>query len=192
MRILLAAAATALAMVPTAQADTYIGLYGGWNQSDVISVPFVDRQAGHVVGGVFGTTTGIPGLRFEADLSFRQNEVDILGGFLNADHDTTALMGNMVYDLPFGIGPITPYVLAGVGYANTKATFEDVALLRLEASGVAWQVGGGLTTSISGVTVGIGYRMLQAPELDPLAGFGLPELSDGTNHSVVAEMRFAL
>lgn len=192
MRTLLVAATAAIALTSTAQADTYMGVYGGWNQSDVISVPFVDRQGGHVVGGVFGTTTGISGLRFEADLSFRQNEVEILGGFLNADHDTTAIMGNVAYDLPFGIGPITPYVLAGVGYANTKATFEDVALLRLEASGVAWQLGGGFNTSISGVTVGVGYRYLQAPELDPLAGFGLPELSDGTNHSVVAEMRFAL
>lgn len=192
MRILLIASASLIALTPV-NAATYLGLYGGWNESDVIAIPFVDRQPGHVVGGVFGTSTGVPGLRFEADLSFRQNEVDIFGGIISADHDTTALLGNVAYDIPVAVGPISPYVLAGVGYANTRATFEDVALLRLEASGIAWQVGGGLTASLgSGINLGIGYRYLQGPELNPLSGLGLPELSDGSNHSVVAEARFAL
>ena len=190
MRILLVASASLLA-ISSANAGTYMGMYGGWNESNVIALPFVDRQPGMVVGGVFGTDTGIPGLRFEADLSFRQNVVEIFGGIINADQDTTALLGNVAYDIPLGL-PVTPYLTAGAGYAQTRATFEDVALLRLEASGLAWQVGGGLSASVSGVTFGVGYRYLQGPKLDPLSGLGVPDLSDGTNHSVVAEMRFPL
>lgn len=182
-----------LIAVSTASAAPYIGVYGGWNKDDVIVLPFVVAQDGHVVGGVLGTNVAsVPGLRFEADVSFRQNEVEIFGGLINADHDTTALMGNVAYDIAAGL-PVTPYVLAGIGWAQTRATFEDVALLRLEASGLAWQVGGGISVEVAtGVHAGIGYRYFQGPEINPLAGLGLPELSDGSNQSVVAEMRFAL
>ena len=178
MKSFLAAIALVLLSVsPVAAKGTYTSIYGGANFHDVISAPFVDDNTGYVVGGTVGTSIdSVPGLRIEADLSFRQNEVDLFGGFLSVDHDTVALMGNVVYDLPVKLGPVHPYVLAGIGYGHTEATFEDVALLKLEASGVAWQLGAGLNTNLSdNVTAGIGYRYFQAPELEVL---GL-ELSDG-------------
>jgi opacity protein-like surface antigen len=39
-----------------------------------------------------------------------------------------------------------------------------------------------------GVTAGVGYRYFQGPELEFLGN----ELSDGSNHSVVASVSFAL
>jgi opacity protein-like surface antigen len=184
--------AAAIAMTLTAAAAEakgfYTSVYGGANWDDVISAPFVDENTGMVIGATVGTSIdSVPGLRVEADMSFRQNDVDIFGGFISASHDTVALMGNVVYDVPVNMGPVHPYVLAGVGYGHTEATFENVSLLKLEASGVAWQLGAGLNTKVSdNITAGIGYRYFNAPELEIL---GL-NLSDGSNHSVVAQVAF--
>lgn len=178
-----------LSASPASASGFYVGTYGGWNQDDVISAPFLNSKGGYVAGAVIGTRLpSVPGVRIEADLSLRSNETDLFGGFISADHDTTAVMGNVIWDLPLNIGPVRPYALAGVGVAQTQATFENVALLRLEATGVAYQLGAGLQTDIAdGVTAGIGYRYFAGPELEVL---GL-QLSDGTNHSVVASVNFA-
>jgi opacity protein-like surface antigen len=168
---------------------SYIGLYGGANWDDVISSKFVDDNSGYTVGAVVGTrVNAVKGLRIEADLSTRQNDVDIFGGKISAQHETNAILGNVVYDVPVELGPVHPYVLAGLGYAKTTATFEDVSLLKLEASGVAWQLGAGINTQIAdGVTAGVGYRYMQGPAIEVLN----TELSDGSNHSVVASVNFA-
>ena len=185
-----ALAAFIFSAIPAQAEGSYIGAYGGANWNDLVSTPFADSNTGVVVGGVLGTKVpAVPGLRIEADVSYRTNEIDIFGGAITADHETVALLGNAVYDIPVSLGPVRPYVLAGVGYAQTQATFENVALLRLEASGVAYQLGAGLNMELApGVAAGVGYRYFAGPELEVL---GL-QLSDGTNHSVVAELKFAL
>lgn len=174
---------------PSSAKDTYFGVYGGANWNDVIESPIVEDNSGTVLGGVVGFKVNqVPGLRLELDVSYRTNEVDVLGGFINADHETTALLGNVVYDLPTVVAGGRPYVLAGLGVASTEATFENVSLLKLEASGVAWQLGTGMNWAVAdGITAGVGYRYFQGPELEVL---GL-ELSDGSNHSVVASVNFA-
>lgn len=179
-----------LCAMPASANNWYTGVYGGFNWNDVINQKFVDDKSGYVIGGVVGKTVpAVAGLRIEADVSFRQNEVDIFNGAISADHDTFALMGNVVYDLPVFLGPVQPYVLAGVGYGHTEATFEDVALLKLENSGLAWQLGAGANVKVAdGISAGLGYRYLSAPEIEVLG----TELSDGGNHSVVAELKFAL
>ena len=170
---------------------SYVGVYGGANWNDVIEVPFVDTDTGYVVGGVLGTSVpSVKGLRIEGDLSFRQNEVDI-AGFLKANYDTTALLGNVVYDFPSNpaFGGLQPYALFGAGYAKTEVTFENVGLLKLENSGFAWQLGAGVGTELAdGVNLDVGYRYFQGPSLEVLG----TELSDGSSDSVVATVRFAL
>lgn len=165
----------------------YITPYGGANFNDV--GPYLSSDTGYVIGGAVGTSVdSVPGLRIEADLSFRHNNVDLFDGCLSADHDTVALLANAAYDLPVKMGPVHPYILAGIGYGHTEATVENISLLKLEASGVAWQLGAGMNTEIAdGVKAGIGYRYFNGPELN---AFGY-NLSDGSNHSVVAEVSFA-
>ncbi len=182
-----------MAISPAHAAGFYVGTYGGLAWDDVISHPKVSDHAGYVVGGVVGTRIdAVPGLRIEADVSFRQNDVDV-GPFgccfkIVASHETFALLGNAVYDIPVKMGPVTPYVLAGMGYANTSATFENLSIAQLEASGFAWQLGAGLNTRLAEtVVLGVGYRYLQAPDIEV---FGT-QLSDGSNHAVVAELKFA-
>jgi opacity protein-like surface antigen len=170
--------------------DWYAGVYGGANWDDVIDQKFVDNKTGSVVGGVVGRNIpAVTGLRAELDVAFRSNEVEIFGGKLSADHDTFTVMGNVVYDAPVFLGPFQPYALMGVGYGHTEATFENVSLLKLENSGLAWQFGVGLNARVAeGVTAGVGYRYLRTADIEVLG----TELSDGSNNSIVAELKFAL
>ena len=189
MRLLLAFAASLVACCATATAgDWYTSVYGGLNRDNVIDVPFVDSGNGAVFGATVGRNiAAIPGLRIEADLSYRTNEVDIFGGAITANHDTTGALFNVAYD--FGAGPVMPYILAGVGYAHTEATFENISLLKLESSDVAFQLGAGATAPLfPGARIGIGYRFFQGPTIDVLG----TELSDGDNHSLIGSLHFDL
>jgi opacity protein-like surface antigen len=173
--------------VPASASDWYASIYGGANWNSVIDVPFVDSQDGHVIGGTVGRkVASIPGLRVEADISYRTNDVEILA-FLTAKHETTGVMANLVYDI--GGGPVRPYVLVGGGYAHTEATFESISLLKLESGDIAYQLGGGVQFEVvTGARIGVGYRFFQGPEVEVL---GL-ELSDGENHSAIGSLSFDL
>jgi opacity protein-like surface antigen len=169
----------------------YVGTYGGANWDSVTEFSGVTTDTGAVIGGTVGTgLKAVPGLRVEADISFRQNVTDVALGCcfaVSADHDTWALMGNVAYDLRLFDG-ITPYALFGAGYASTQATFENIALARLESAGIAWQTGVGVNVAVAdGVTVGAGYRYFDGPSLTVLG----TELSSGANHAVLGEVRFA-
>jgi opacity protein-like surface antigen len=165
----------------------YTSIYGGGNWTEGVPVPGVDEQRGTVVGGTFGKALdGVPGLRVEADLSYRTHNVDVFG-FLEAKHETTGLLFNVAYD--FGSGPVKPYVLVGGGYAHTQATFESISLLRIEQGDMAYQLGAGVQIEFAkGVRAGVGYRFFQGPELEVLG----TDLHDGVNHSAVASLGFDL
>lgn len=180
--------ASSMFVSPALARDNYAGVYGGVNWNDVLEAPFVDEKNGTVLGAVVGTNVpAVKGLRLELDASYRTNDVEV--GPFTVQHDTTALMGNFVYDLPVAFGGGQPYVLAGLGVAQTEATFENISVVSVEASGVAWQLGTGMNWKVAdGVTAGVGYRYFQGPELNLLGN----ELSDGSNHSVVASVSFAL
>jgi opacity protein-like surface antigen len=91
----------------------------------------------------------------------------------------------VAYD--FGGGPVKPYLLAGVGYAHTEATFENISLLRLEASGLGFQLGAGVQVPLfPGARLGVGYRFFQGPTIEVLG----TELSDGQNHSAIGSLSF--
>lgn len=192
MKNLLGLIAFALILMasPASAGGWYAGGYGGANWDDVISLKGVDAQTGTVIGGVVGTqVSAVPGMRVEVDVSYRQNDVEVkFGPGIDVSHETIGVLGNFIYDVPVKLGPVQPYVLAGVGVASTEATFENVSLLKLEATGLAWQLGAGLNTRLAdNIVFGLGYRYFNGPELEVLG----TELSDGTNHSVVAELKFA-
>jgi opacity protein-like surface antigen len=181
-----------VALVSTAMVanagGTYISGNVGANWDDVEST-FLESDTGFVVSGALGTSVkAVPGLRAEVEVAFRTNDVDVFGGFIEAEHNTTSVMGNVAYDFN-NVGTFRPYVLAGVGFAHTEGVIENISLATLESSGFAWQLGAGVNTQIAeGVSAGIGYRYFQGPELDVL-GF---EVSDGSNHSVMATVTLSL
>jgi opacity protein-like surface antigen len=188
MRVFLSLLAVTLLSVSAQAKGFYVSTYGGANWDSVVNVPGVEDNTGFVIGGTLGTdVTSVPGLSIEADMSFRQNEVDIFS-FATVDHDSFALMVNAVYDVPVKLGPVHPYVLAGVGYGHSEATLENISIISVESSGLAWQLGAGVKTELApGVEAGLGYRYVQMPELEVL---GL-DLSDGDNHSLVASVTFS-
>lgn len=189
MRLFLALVASLAACVSTATAgDWYASVYGGVNRNSVIQIPGVQDETGGVFGGAVGRKiTAIPGLRVEADLSYRTNDVDVFG-FVTAQHETTGALFNIAYDVNIG-GDVKAYVLAGGGYAHTEATFENIALLKLEASDIAFQGGVGASVPLtSGVSLSVGYRYFRGPVIEV---FGT-ELSDGENHSLVGALTFDL
>ena len=188
MKLILAFAASLVACVSTATAgDWYASVYGGINRNSVIDVPFVDSNDGEVIGATVGRNLAIPGLRIEADLSYRTNDVDLFGGFIEANHETTAAMFNVAYDI--GSGSVKPFVTGGIGWAHTEATFESISLLKLEAGDVAFQAGVGANVAVlPGVRFGVGFTVFQGPTVEVL---GL-ELSDGLNKSLYARLSFDL
>ena len=184
MRIFIALASLVLAL-PASAGDWYASVYGGVNADNVIDVSFVESQTGQVVGGTVGRATPVPGLRIEADVSYRTNDVEV--GPLTAVHDTTAVLFNVAYDIDIHDPVATPYILAGIGYAHTEASVP--LLLTLEASDVAFQAGAGINFKVwPGAKIGVGYRFLQGPSIEVLG----TELSDGSNHSGVAQLTFGL
>lgn len=186
MRIIIALASLALCLSASA-GDWYASVYGGVNSDNVIDVAFVESQTGQVVGGTVGRATPVPGLRIEADMSYRTNDVEIFGGAITAKHDTSALLFNVAYDIDVNDPNAKPYILIGVGMASTEASVAGLA--SLEASDVAFQAGAGINFNVwPGAKLGAGYRFLQGPAIEVLG----TELSDGSNHSGVAQLTFDL
>lgn len=179
---------SSVAFVGPTSAKGYTTFYGGMNWNDVIEAPKVDEETGTLVGMSVGKTVdSFPNFRVELDASYRTNDVNL--GLINVNHDTTALMGNVVYDFPNMFAGGVPYVLGGVGVAYTEMTFENVSLLKVENTDLAWQFGTGIDWTVAeGVKAGVGYRYFSGPELNVLG----TEISDGTNNSAVVSVTFSM
>lgn len=180
-------AAMSIAFPLSATADSYVTAFGGANWDDTGA--YLDSDTGTIVGLAVGMPVkAVPGLRVELELAQRNNEVDI-AGFIDAQHDTTSVMANLAYDINMDIGPARPYVLVGAGYARTEGTIESLSLATLEGTGFAWQIGTGFRADIAeGIKLDVGYRYFSGPEIEVLNY----EASDGSNHSVIAGISFAL
>ena len=111
-------------------------------------------------------------------------------GFVPLEHDTTAVMANVLYDIQIEqAGRFVPYVMAGAGVAHTELTVGGLAPLTIENDGFAWQAGAGVNYRVSdSVALGVGYRYLEAPAVE-VFGF---ELDGGGNHAVMAHATIAL
>jgi len=181
------AAIAAVSMTAASKADSYVTAFGGANWDDVGTG--LDSDTGYVIGAALGTTVkAVPGLRAELEVSYRDNNVNVFK-FIEAEHSTTAVMGNLAYDLDVQFGPFRPYVMAGAGFAHTEGTIESLSLATLEASGFAWQLGAGFNAKVAdGVTAHIGYRYFNAPEIEVLNY----QASDGSNHAVMAGISLQL
>lgn len=168
--------------------DTYFTVYGGANWNDVVSDSEVKEHTGAIIGAAIGTRVpAVPAVRFEVDFSYRTNDVDAYG--YDLQHDTIAVMTNVVYDVPVEVSGLRPFVLGGVGFAKTDVTAEGVSVAGIESTGIAWQLGAGVNWKVNdSMTAGVSYRYFQGPELEVLGS----ELSDGSNDSVVASVSFTL
>ena len=182
-----------IAILPASAKGFYITTFGGVNYNDVSYDSKwlqVDSNTGYVIGAALGTTVDqVPGLRAEAELSYRSNAVDITlcGDGIKANDETWALMANAVYDIPTASWPVHPYVLAGAGYASRTGSLNELSAFKVENQGLAYQVGAGVSFKIAeGIDGNVGYRYFQAPDLNVS-----PVTGDGTNQSVMAGVTLA-
>lgn len=217
-------AALALA-VPAHAAGWYVNVTGGGNwlndNNFTASTPGGDTltvntgsDGGFVVAGAVGFSLGhvTPGLRVEAEVAYRENQVDGFftavpnGGFgtgtLNYDHSALSVLANVWYD--FDLGDVSPYIGGGIGWADVEAdgNFADagpaVYPFSFSDDGFAWQLGAGINFDISpNMKLGVGYRYFVGPEVSLLAApLNAANLAAGDldydSHSAVATISFGM
>ncbi len=168
-----------------------------------------DSDAGWLISGAVGLSLNnmVQGLRVEAEVAYRQNQVNGVwtssavvqdSGLLDYDHSTLSVMANVWYD--FDLGNVRPYIGGGVGWAETEldGTFIGGTIPAINHSddGFAWQLGAGVNFDISpNVQLGVGYRYFEGPEVNigaPLAANGATGDVESQNHAAVVSLTFGM
>lgn len=191
-KIITVVAAFVLSHTAALAGPFYVSTSFGPNWDEDSSLPFVSEDTGLVGTVALGTyVKGVNGLRFEIEAGYRTHDSTFNPPgplAITLEHDTTTVMANAVYDFS-GMDRVVPYVLLGAGVAHTELTAGGLSLLTVENDGFAWQAGVGVNYRLTdSVEVGLGYRYLEAPQLE-LFGF---ELDGGGNHAVLATATIAL
>jgi opacity protein-like surface antigen len=124
---------------PNAQAQGFISPFIGYNFGGDSGCPKIsncqDKRLNAGVGlGVMGSILG-----FEEEFAYAKN---FFGGAPNLSSSVLTVMSNLMI-VP-AIGPIRPYVLAGVGLIKTHIDFTASSLLTDDNNNFGWDVGGGL------------------------------------------------
>jgi opacity protein-like surface antigen len=150
------------------------------------TVPF----PGYALTGALGLDFGV--LRLEGELFYNEYNLDTIGlAGIDADAEgafkTLAGMGNVFVDLPLAV--ITPFVGAGIGYADVKAdnfAFGGAPVSPLvddSDSGLAWQLRAGIAFAIFPLTdMTIGYRYFVTDDLDMSNALGDVEIEKLKSH----------
>lgn len=184
-----AAAAAALLTAPAAFAqDWYVrselgGSVGG--SVDVENAGDFDLDSGLVVSGALGADLG-SGLRVEGELVYLDNDVDAPGG---ADVKVTGVFANVAYDFDTAGMGFTPYVGAGIGWANTD---HSNALTKDDDTNFAWQLKGGVAWDLApDLVLDANYRYLNAPEFEGnRIGGGAKVKADTDAHVLSVGLRY--
>ena len=197
-------AALLLAAPAVAQEGSYVGIHGGTNylmDSDLEGAGVFqvsEFDIGFAVGGVVGYKWK-SGLRAEAEVTYRKNELDKLDlGFTtipasDGDRDSLVFMANGFYDIDIG-SKFMPYLGGGVGFAHISindASIFGVTLADDSDTVFAFQLGGGVNFALSPrVSFSLDYRYLHAldPEFDD--EFGGSFEAEYQNHTVMVTVRF--
>lgn len=176
---------------------------------------FADDRGGFVLGGAIGTKLGyVQGLRIEGEISWRNNDANgrfafgstfgTSTGILETNQSTFSLLANLWYDIDMG-SKLVPYVGGGIGWGWVQAegTFYRITpstgtayAYDVDDSGFVWQLGAGLRYPIQeGMSLGLGYRYFQGPDIDNNVFIGkndLPLEHAQDHHSVTLDMTFDL
>lgn len=176
-KIILAITAAIAFITPAAmQAEGfYAGAIGGLNfiQDDVKHLD-LDYDAGYQVG-IVGGYAWCNGIRTEAEISYRRNKLDHIkyrteegrykSHHLCAHTRSFAYMANVLYDIstPW---EITPFIGAGIGYADehTRFSFNDLHV-KGSKHGFAYQAIAGAAYPIcDNVDLSLEYRFFKGQE----------------------------
>ena len=176
--------------------------------TDVYPDTYYDRiefDPGVYVGGTAGYDFGM--VRFEGELSYRQNEMDALTdrgntginyGGVDGDVDVYAVMANAFLDF-HNDSPITPYIGGGIGVATiyiseTSATIDGIRqpiYADDDESVFAYQVGGGLDIALNRQTsLDIGYRYFGTDKARFDSDWSQSKSFEIESHNVAVGIRF--
>lgn len=134
----------AMAIPATARAEGFISPLIGFNFAGNANCPSVqgceDKRLNYGVSlGAAGSVFG-----FEEEFAFAR---DFFGTAPNLKSSVFTLMSNAM--LAPKIGPVRPYVLAGVGLIKTHVDFTTTSLLTTDNTSFGWDIGGGVMVSVA-------------------------------------------
>jgi len=133
--VLAVIAAMTAAPLPAGAETWYAGAFGGANYTHDGSVNAAGTNAEYDFGLGIGGYVGFfvqPNVRLEAELSYRANDIDTIGGVGNGGEvQTTALMANVLFDFELK-SEIEPYLGAGLGVADIDYSIVDDKVLALQ------------------------------------------------------------
>jgi opacity protein-like surface antigen len=174
--IALSALALVAAVVP-ARADGFISPYIGYNFGGNASCPHItgctDKRlnAGVALGAVGGV------LGFEEDFGYAK---DFFGQAAGLDSSVLTVMSNLM--ITPKIGPVRPYLLAGIGLIKAHVALTPSSIFTTDKNSLGWDLGGGLM-GLFGDHIGVrgDIRYIHSFQDFNVAGFTLsnPKLNFG-------------
>ena len=198
------------ASMPAEAEGPYIGAFGGVSvlkdgELDVESGGMsydlkVENDTGWTAGGALGYAFDF-GLRAEAELAYRQNEIDkfhVMGTSVGVSGDTTALsaLGNLWYDIPVSLA-VRPFIGAGIGMAEIGMNHAQAGNANIIDDSdwvLAYQLGAGLAYQLSpGLDVTAEYRYFGTEDATLTLDDNTPGNADleYRDHSVVLGLRYS-
>ena len=154
------------------------------------------------VGRVFKTQSPVS-FRAEAELGYivleaEQHQVAGVGAFSGsaATGEATALVGLANAYIDYELGTFTPFVSAGIGYANLEldnfGTTPTGQVLDTNEEGVAWQIGVGTAYAVSNsLNIDLSYRYSGIENVGVTANDGTSSDLDFRNHQISIGIRKA-
>lgn len=142
---------------------------------------------GYALTGAVGLDFGL--IRLEGEAFYNRYDLDSIksvGIDLNSSGNFQILAGmaNVFVDIPLPV--VTPFVGAGIGYAEVKANdleFGGVPLLNNSGSGLAYQLRAGVAFEIFSATdLTLGYRYFVTDDLDMSNSTGSVEIDKLESH----------
>ena len=135
-----------LALATTARAQGFISPligydFGGDAKCPVLAVTCEDSRLNIGVG--FGTIGALIG--FEEEIAYAP---DFFGTGTGLDSNVLTVMSNFM--IAPKIGPVQPYVLAGVGLMKTHVELSTSSVLTTDNNTFGWDIGGGLMVFFGG------------------------------------------
>ena len=167
-----------------------------------------------VVGAGFGYQYGT-GWRTDVTITYRPSynlhQTDPAGTAYDSDVKSLAVMINGFYDIPLGMGPLRPFIGAGIGFTNNKLS--DISWDDCPSPGIcqgkipggsetsfAWQAMLGAAFNLTdSVIVEMGYRYFDAGEFvksrgNSVSWGGITDSARGdiTAHEIMVNLRIPL
>ncbi len=186
----------------------YVGFRGGLSfQEDTdfdtlgLNVANSYDDVGGTISGFagvnLGPTFGLPGLRGEIEIGYRENDVEehTLGGVVFQNDlsfgsiSTTSYLANLYYDFQTG-SIFQPYIMAGGGIADVSFDNHGVTglgtVLDDSETAYTYQVGAGFSLDLSnGLDLEVGYRYSSVVDVELTALDGTTSETDVDDHQIL-------